>query len=557
MLKEVHIRNYVLIDRLDIGFNDGFSVMTGETGAGKSIILGAMNLLLGGRADSRTIMQGADKCTIEGIFSIAGYGLEQFFTDNSLDYDSDDTILRRELMVSGKSRAFINDTPVSLTLLRDLACRLIDIHSQHQNLALGTQSFQIEVVDTIAANSKVKAEYESCFENWNALKAQLDRLRKEFESDTTDRGYLEFQLEGLDKARLTDGEQEQLEQESEILEHAEEIKQDLFRASQIMEGDDDGGTVQALKSALQSLRSAQKNFPDAAELAERLDSCLIELRDIADTVNDCQERVNFDPTRLEQVNERLDLIYSLLKKHKKDNIAGLLELAQSIRARLSRSDSYEDDIKRLEQQVSAAFKEMDKAAACLTDSRKKASQTIEKEIKALLIPLGIPNVQFGVDIAPSQDYDLSGHDDLRFMFSANKAVPMQEISQVASGGEIARVMLSVKSLMAGVRTLPTVIFDEIDTGVSGAVAQKMALLMERMAGGGRQVLAITHLPQIAALGRTHYKVYKTDQEDATRTRIALLDYDERIREIASMMSGATLTQAAIDNAKALIDSNGR
>ena len=557
MLKEVHIRNYVLIDRLDIDFKDGFSVMTGETGAGKSIILGAMNLLLGGRADSKTIMQGADKCTIEGSFSVDGYGLEQFFTDNSLDYDPNDTILRRELMQSGKSRAFINDTPVSLAVMRDLGCRLIDIHSQHQNLALGSESFQTEVVDTIAANTAVKAEYESCFDKWNGLKAELERLKSEFESDNTDRGYLEFQLEGIEKARLTDGEQEQLEQESEILDHAEEIKQDLFRASEIMEGSDDGGTIQALKTALQSLRSAQKNLPDAAELAERLESCLIELKDIAATVADCQEKVNFDPARLEQVNERLDLIYSLLKKHKKNSIAELLEYAASIRSRLDRTDSFEDDIKRLEQQVNAAFKEMEKSAIRLTDTRKKASDIIIKQIKALLVPLGIPNVQFGIEITPSTGYDRSGHDDLRFMFSANKAVPIQEISEVASGGEIARVMLSIKTMIAGVRTLPTVIFDEIDTGVSGAVAEKMALLMEQMSGGGRQVLAITHLPQIAALGRTHYKVYKTDEKDATRTRIALLDYDERIREIASMMSGATLTQAALDKAKALIDNNGR
>lgn len=556
MLKEVHIRNYVLIDRLDIEFRDGFSVMTGETGAGKSIILGAMNLLLGGRADSKTLIQGADKCTIEGTFSIAGYGLEQFFQDNELDFDPNETIMRRELSASGKSRAFINDTPVTLTQLRDLGCRLIDIHSQHQNLALGTQSFQLDVVDTIAANGPVKAAYEQSFDSWSALKAQLARLKAEFESDNTDREYLEFQLEGLDNAHLKDGELQELEQESDILEHAEEIKQDLFSASQIMSGDEDG-CLQKLRSALQSLRAASKNYPQAQELAERLDSCLIELKDISETIDDDQEGINFDPARLEQVNERLDLIYTLLKKHKKENIAQLIELAESIRTRLDRSGSYEFDIEKLTAQVEAARKEMEKRAAELTGSRKKASDTIIKDIKALLVPLGIPNVQFGIEIQPAAAYDRTGHDDLKFMFSANKAVPMQEISQVASGGEIARVMLSVKSLIASVRTLPTIIFDEIDTGVSGAVAEKMALLMEKMAGGGRQVLAITHLPQIAALGHTHYKVYKTEEKDATRTRIAQLDYNDRIREIASMMSGAKLTQAALDNAKALIDNNGR
>ncbi|MBR4841595.1 MAG: DNA repair protein RecN [Bacteroidaceae bacterium] len=556
MLKEVHIRNYVLIDRLDIDLREGFSVMTGETGAGKSIILGAMNLLLGGRADSKTILQGAEKCTIEGSFSISGYGLEQFFTDNYLDFDPDDTILRRELLQSGKSRAFINDTPVSLTQMRDLGCRLIDIHSQHQNLALGTQSFQLDVVDTIAANSEIKARYEQSFDNWSNLKVQLARLKKDFESDNTDREYLEFQLEGLDNAHLKDGEQEQLEQESDILEHAEDIKQDLFCASQNISGDEDG-CLQKLRSALQSLRAASKNYPQAQDLAERLDSCIIELKDISETVDDAQDNISFDSARLEQVNERLDLIYTLLKKHKKENIAQLLELAESIRTRLDRSGSYELDIEKLTAQVETARKEMEMRAAELTKSRQRASDTIIKDIKSLLVPLGIPNVHFGIDIKPSLSYDRTGNDDLKFMFSANKSVPMQEISQVASGGEIARVMLSVKSLIAGVRTLPTIIFDEIDTGVSGAVAQKMALLMEQMSGSGRQVLAITHLPQIAALGHTHYKVYKTDEKDATRTRIAELNYDERIREIAGMMSGAKLTQAALDNAKALIDDNGR
>lgn len=556
MLKEVHIRNYVLIDRLDIDFRDGFSVMTGQTGAGKSIILGAMNLLLGGRADSRTIRRNADKCTIEGTFSIAGYGLEQFFSDNELDFDPDETIMRRELSDSGKSRAFINDTPVTLTQMRDLGCRLIDIHSQHQNLALGTQSFQLDVVDTIAANSAVKTAYEQSFERWTELKTRLERLKAEFESDNTDREYLQFQLEGLDNAHLKVGEQEELEQESDILDHAEEIKQELFSAALIMQGDEDG-CIRNLRSALQSLRVAQKNYPQAQELAERLESCLIELKDIAATVDDAQESVNFDPARLEQVNERLDLIYSLLKRHKKESIAQLLELADSIRTRLDRSGSYEFDIEQLTRQTENARQEMEKKASDLTRTRQKASDTIIKDIKELLVPLGIPNVQFGIEIKPATGFDRSGHDDLKFMFSANKSVAMQELQVVASGGEIARVMLCIKSLVAGAKALPTIIFDEIDTGVSGAVAERMAMLMKQMSAGGRQVLAITHLPQIAALGQTHYKVFKTDDQDATHTRIAVLDGDDRIREIAGMMSGSTLTQAALDNAKALIDNNGR
>lgn len=556
MLKEVHIRNYVLIDRLDIDFRDGFSVMTGETGAGKSIILGAMNLLLGGRADSKAIRQGADKCTIEGCFRITGYGLDLFFRDNNLDYDPEETIMRRELSASGKSRAFINDTPVTLTQLRDLGCRLIDIHSQHQNLALGTQSFQLDVVDTIASNGAARTAYEQSYDRWSELKTRLTRLKAEFESDNTDREYLEFQLEGLDSARLTDGEQEELEKEADILDHAEEIKQDLFSASQVMSAEEDG-CILKLRGALQSLRSAQKNYPQAHELAERLESCLIELKDIADTTDDAQENINFDPARLEQVNERLDLIYSLLKKHKKENIAQLLELAESIRVRLDRTGSYEFDIEQLTKQTESARIEMEKTAAQLTKTRRNASDTIIKDIKELLVPLGIPNVQFGIDIQPAAGFDRTGHDDLRFMFSANRSVPMQDISQVASGGEIARVMLCIKSLMAGARALPTIIFDEIDTGVSGAVAERMAMLMKQMSDGNRQVLAITHLPQIAALGQTHYKVFKTDDHEATHTRIAVLEGDDRIREIAGMMSGSTLTQAALDNAKALIDNNGR
>ncbi len=556
MLNQVHIRNYVLIDRLDIQFREGFSVMTGETGAGKSIILGALNLLLGGRADSRTIRQGADKCTIEGTFAIAGYGLEQFFSDNGLDYDPNETIMRRELSASGKSRAFINDTPVTLTQLRDLGCHLIDIHSQHQNLALGTQPFQLDVVDTIAANSKVKTEYVQSFAKWSELKTRLARLKAEFDSDNTDREYLEFQLEGLESARLVSGEQEELEQEADILSHAEEIKQELFTAAQILSGDE-SGCITKLRSALQYFRSAQKKYPQAQELADRLDSCLIELKDIAETADNAQEEINYDPARLEQVNERLDLIYSLLKKHKKESIAQLLELAGNIRTRLDRSSSYEFEIEKLTIQTESARVEMEKKASGLTQTRKKASDTIIRDIKELLAPLGIPNVKFSIEIQPSTVYDRNGHDDIRFMFSANRSVPMQEISQVASGGEIARVMLCIKSLMAGARALPTIIFDEIDTGVSGAVAERMAMLMKQMSDGNRQVLAITHLPQIAAIGQTHYKVFKTDDQDATHTRIAVLEDDDRIREIAGMMSGSTLTQAALDNAKALIENNGR
>ena len=552
MLKSLHIRNYVLIDSLDIEFREGFSVMTGETGAGKSIIIGALNLLLGSRADSRQIMQGEDRCTVEGHFTTTGYGLEEFFNENSLDCWPDDTILRREVTTSGKSRAFINDTPVNLSQLRELGSHLIDIHSQHQSLALGTESFQIDTVDTIGFNDSLKKAYGTCYDNWSRFSAELESLKAMHEADEADRDYLSFQLEGLENARLTEGEQEQLEQESEMLEHAEEIKQELFRASGILDADTEGA-INSVRQAMQALNSVRRNYPDAGEYADRLNSCLIELKDIEESLRDSMERVNFDPQRQEVVNNRLDLIYSLLKKHRKDSVAQLIQLAQDIRSRLDRADTFQEEVKALESRTAHARAEMEKAADRLSQSRRKASEALVRNIEELLVPLGIPNIRFGVDITPSDSYDRTGHDNLRFMFSANKSQPMQELSAVASGGEIARVMLSVKSLIAGVRTLPTVIFDEIDTGVSGAVAEKMAMLMKQMSAGDRQVLAITHLPQIAAMGATHYKVYKTDDNNATHTRISVLNDTERIREIASMMSGARLTQAALNNAQALVE----
>lgn len=556
MLKEVHIRNYVLIESLDIEFNDGFSVLTGETGAGKSIILGALNLLLGGRADSKSISTNETKCTIEGRFSIDGYGMEQFFDSNELDWDPADTIMRRELYSTGKSRAFINDTPVTLNQLRELGCRLIDIHSQHQNLALGTQPFQLDVVDTISANPSVKAEYVKCYNNWSCLKERLSRLKSELETENADREYLTFQLEGLESARLQDGEQEELEQECTLLNHAEEIKQEMHKALDSL-SNDECGVITNLSTALQCLRSSQRNYPKIQEVVERVESCLIEIKDIAATTYQEQEGISCNPSRLEQVNSRLDLINSLLKKHKRATIAELLELAHNLQIRLTSSEDLEYEIEQLETQVKKAHILMTEQARKLTASRKQASQAIMNEIKKLLVPLGIPNVQFGIEIEPSSTYDTTGADDLKFMFSANKSVPMQELAAVASGGETARIMLCIKSLMAGARSLPTIVFDEIDTGVSGAVAEQMALLMKQMSHGGRQVLAITHLPQIAALGETHYKVFKRDDQEATHTHIAVLRGDDRIHEIAGMMSGSTLTQAALDNARALITNNGR
>ena len=555
MLKELHISNYVLIDRLYISFSHGFSVLTGETGAGKSIILGALNLLLGGRADAKTISHGQERCVIEGHFELEGYGLEPFFQENELDFDASDTILRRELTSTGKSRAFINDTPVSQTQLKQLGGLLIDIHSQHQNMALGTQSFQLAALDTIAANGSLYERYTKDWNLWTELTKRLEELKNRSQTDASELDYLKFQLDGILSAKLQDGEQEQLEQESELLEHAEDIKRDLYQAWQLLDGEQESA-VQLSRQAIQSLRSAARNYPAAQELEERMESCLIELRDIADTASQVQESISFDPARQEYVNERLDLIYSLEKKHHKDSIAQLLEYADSIQTKLKGALNSEDDILELKKQTAKAFDALKQSARDLSASRQKAAKTVEEQISGLLVPLGIPNVRFSIELTDSGNFERSGADCVCFMFSANKSQPMQELSAVASGGEIARVMLCLKSLIANARMLPTVIFDEIDTGVSGAVAQRMAQLMKQMATGSRQVIAITHLPQIAALGESHYKVFKKDDESGTHTSIVMLDNDARIHEIAGMMSGETLSQAALDNAKALIE-NGR
>lgn len=556
MLKSITIDNYVLIEHLEIDFHKGFSVLTGETGAGKSIILGAINLLSGQRADAKSIRQGAERCTIEGHFDISNYHLEDFFTDNGLDIDSSDTILRRDLSSNGKSRAFINDIPVTLTQLKELSNRLIDIHSQHQNLALGSQLFQTGFVDTIANNNTELNSYSKCFEEYIKLQKELSELQKQAANSNDDLDYIRFQYDTLLQAKLVDGEQEELEEELEILEHAEEIKEQLYRASMLFDSDE-GGVISNLKQILQSLRQASRNYSGAEELADRTESTLIEIKDIFAETTNAAESINFNPERLQQVNDRLDTIYSLQKKFKTDSVAGLITTMEQYGKQLDMAGSFDYIIEEVEKRLKNVEKALKKSADNLTSTRKKSASVIEKDISKMLVPLGIPNIQFHIDIQLKEIYDETGQDDIRFLFSANKAVPMQELSTVASGGELSRVMLSIKSLLAGAKTLPTIIFDEIDTGVSGAIADKMAQMMQQLCSNGHQVLAITHLPQIASYGEHHYKVYKEDNDDATRTGIMLLNRDERIIEIAQMMSGTSLSQAAIENAKSLIENNGR
>ena len=556
MLKSITIDNYVLIEHLEIDFHKGFSVLTGETGAGKSIILGAINLLSGQRADAKSIRQGADRCTIEGHFDISNYHLEDFFTDNGLDIDSSDTILRRDLSSNGKSRAFINDIPVTLTQLKELSNRLIDIHSQHQNLALGSQLFQTGFVDTIANNNNELNSYSKCFEEYIKLQKELSELKKQAANSNDDLDYIRFQYDTLLQAKLVDGEQEELEEELEILEHAEEIKEQLYRASMLFDSDE-GGVISNIKQILQSLRQASRNYSGAEELADRTESTLIEIKDIFAETTNAAESISFNPERLQQVNDRLDTIYSLQKKFKTDSVAGLITTMEQYGKQLDMAGSFDYIIEEVEKRLKNVEKALKKSADNLTSTRKKSASVIEKDISKMLVPLGIPNIQFHIDIQLKEIYDETGQDDIRFLFSANKAVPMQELSTVASGGELSRVMLSIKSLLAGAKTLPTIIFDEIDTGVSGAIADKMAQMMQQLCRNGHQVLAITHLPQIASYGEHHYKVYKEDNDDATRTGIMLLNRDERIIEIAQMMSGTSLSQAAIENAKSLIENNGR
>ena len=550
MLRSLYIQNYALIEKLDIGFETGFSVITGETGAGKSIILGAIGLLLGQRADVKSIRQGAAKCVIEARFEIAGYGMRPFFEENELEYE-DECILRREVYASGKSRAFINDTPASLVQMKELGEQLIDVHSQHQNLLLNKEGFQLNVLDILAHDEEELNNYQSLHREWKQVQQDLEDLIILAEQNKADEDYIRFQLEQLEDAQLAAGEQEELEQEADTLSHAEEIKAGLFRAGQVMNSDE-GGLLSALKECLNTMLGLQKVYPSAGELAERLESSYIELKDISQEVSGKEEEIEFNPVRLEEVNDRLNLIYTLQQKHRVTTVDELLALADDYAAKLANITSSDEQIEELKVRSEALYSKVKKQAAVLTKLRTAAAREVEKQMAARLIPLGMPNVRFRVEIGARKEPGVHGADTVNFLFSANKNGALQSISSVASGGEIARVMLSVKAMIAGAVKLPTIVFDEIDTGVSGEIADRMADIMQEMGDSDRQVISITHLPQIAARGRAHYKVYKQDNETETNSHIRRLADEERIEEIAHMLSGATLTDAALNNAKALL-----
>ena len=552
MLQSIHIQNYALIEKLDIDFKSGFSVITGETGAGKSIILGAIGLLLGQRADMKAIKTGANKCVVEAHFRIASYRLEDFFTENDLEYDAEECILRRELYASGKSRAFINDSPASLSQMKELGEKLIDVHSQHQNLLLNREDFQLKVLDILAKAEEELENYSASFSNYRKVSAELDNFIAQAEKSRQDEDYIRFQVEQLEEANLQAGEQEELEEEAETLSHAEDIKSGLYKADRLI-ASDDVTLLSVAKECMQTLQSVSKVYAPAQEWMNRLDSCYIELKDLAHEIANAEEKVEFNPARLEEVNERLNLIYSLQQKHHVSSVEELIGIANEFRSKLDAIVSFDDRIQELANQKKALYDEVVSKAKILTKLRTKAAEGIERQMLAYLVPLGMPNVRFVVELTHRNEPNAKGMDNVNFLFSANKNGALQQVASIASGGEIARVMLSLKALIAGAVKLPTIIFDEIDTGVSGSIAEKMALIMYEMGQAKRQVISITHLPQIAARGSVHYKVYKEDTETGTNSYIRQLSREERIKEIANMLSGATLTDAALNNAKALLN----
>ena len=550
MLKHLYIKNFTLIDELDISLYEGFSVITGETGAGKSIILGAIALLLGQRADSKTIKQEADKCVIEANFDLSRYNMQPFFDENDIEYDAGDCIIRRELTAAGKSRAFINDTPVALSMLKELGDQLMDVHSQHQNLLLNKQDFQLEVVDIIADDATQLAKYQNTYAELLKAEKELGEMMLAIERNRENRDFLQFQYEELTNANLTAGEQEELEQRSETMEHSEDIKSALYTTDNALSGEQ-SGVIESLRTSLSALRNIEGVYPEVSELIERIDSSYIDLKDISHEISSLLESVDFDPAELDQINNRLDRIYELEKKYHVDTIEDIIAKRDTIHKQLEAIEGGDESLDALKARRHQLAEQAHKEAEVLTKLRTKAAKTIETEMQKRLVPLGMRHVRFSIQLA-AVELGANGADRVSFLFSANTSTPLQPVSQVASGGEIARVMLSLKAMISGAVKLPTIIFDEIDTGVSGKTAEMMAQIMKEMGNHGRQVISITHLPQIAALGSVHYKVEKNETASGTTSKMRQLNDDERVREIAQMLSGSDVSEAAIQNAKALL-----
>lgn len=553
MIKKLSVSNYTLIDELHIDFSAGFSVITGETGAGKSIILGALSLILGQRADLKSLRRSDEKAVIEGVFDIASYHLRDFFDENELDYDEGECILRREILPSGKSRAFINDTPVSLAQLKTLGEQLIDIHSQHQNMLLADSRFQLRVVDTMAGDAALLADYREHYRRWRERLQAYTRLQEENRSGREEEDYLRYQLAQLDEAHLQEGEQEELEVELQTLQHAEEIKNELAVLQEFLHAEETG-VVSLLNATLSRMRALSRLYPEVDEWAGRLESDYIDLKDIASTVDRSQENLNMDPERLAWVENRLDTYYSLQQKHRLASAAELLALRDSFAERLTRIENYDEELAALKHEVDEAESQVRNLAEQLTRVRRQSAANISSTLTERVKPLGMPHLQFEIEVSTRPQFDETGGDAIRFLFSANKNQPLQPVSEVASGGEISRLMLSLKALVAHAMALPTIVFDEVDTGVSGEIADKMARIMREMSRC-MQVISITHLPQVAAWGQTHYRVYKSDTATATATHLVRLTDSERVEEIAHMLSGSSLTAAALDNARELLNRN--
>ena len=547
MLKNLHIQNYALIDNLDIDFESGFSVITGETGAGKSILLGALALVLGGRADTAAISPGAKRCVAEAIFSISNPDISAFLEDHDLDADGDECIIRRELTAAGKSRAFINDTPVALSTMKDLSLLLIDIHSQHQNLLLNNGFFLLDVIDSVANNETELNEYTTQYALLRKSEKELREIETQSKNRAEDLDRLQFRHKELTAANLVEHEQEDLEQEQLMLNNAESIKEALYGASQSI-----NDLLDNLRSAHSSLNRIANVYPQAAPFATRIESCNIELDDISSELSSKLNDIEFDPERADFVNDRLSTIYTLQKKFHRESVAALIELRDSTAKEIDNITNCDELIEEKRQECDKLRKLVTKAAESISLSRQKAALSVEEYIASQLRSLGMPDVVFKVEISKTEDFTPRGNDNVCFLFSSNKNMPPRNLSKIASGGEMARVMLSLKALLSFHKELPTIIFDEIDTGVSGKISEKMAVLMNEMTQHDRQVICITHQPQIAAKGQHHYRVYKDSTTDATHTHIEKLNNEERVGEIAKMLSGEIITDAAISNAKTLL-----
>jgi len=551
MLKSLSIENYALIDKLDIAFSSGFSTITGETGAGKSILLGALSLILGNRAELSVLKNKEEKCIIEGVFDISKLKLQHYFKENLEDVDYDnETILRRIITPIGKSRAFVNDAPVSLNALREIGLMLIDIHSQHKNLLLSDNKFQLNVVDSLAQNEKILQEYKLEFKSLKNLQNTLNELVEKAKTQKNDADYFQHRFEQLNEAKLVENEQEMLEAELETMNNAEEIKLYITRASQILSGEENS-ILSGLSIANEGLKRISKVFPKIENFIERLASSLIEIQDISTEIEVLSEDIEFNQDRLNFINERLDLLYSLQQLHRVNTVHELLKIQSELEEKLNEIQNFDFEIADLTKKVNLQTEKVEKLASLLSENRKKISPKIEKSIVSQLISLGMPSAVFKIQLDRESDYTSTGFDTISYLFSANKSSELSDITKVASGGEIARVMISIKSLVSANMALPTIIFDEIDTGVSGDIADKMGNIMAEMSKN-MQVLSITHLPQIAAKGKKQYLVYKKDTKDSTISNIKELSEKERVTEIAKMLSGKELSEAAIENAKHLL-----